>query len=125
MSVTEIAIHGLSKADALELAEFVPPEELQIEEQPTPEGSFGELALATAIIFASAAALKAYVAYLAHKERGDEIDQELEVVHQDGRRERTRLRVRRRSTDPISADAARELSSITGFPAEVLLPQPS
>jgi hypothetical protein len=125
MPVTAIVLHNLRKAEVLELGEHLSSDAFEVEEQPTPEGAFGELALATAIVFASAAGLKAFVAYLAHSRRGDEIDEEIEVEHADGRRERRRLRVKRRSTDPIDSAVAEELSTITGIPQALLLPDPA
>jgi hypothetical protein len=122
MPVTAVRLVGLDKAEVLKLREVVPSSELRVNEEPRPEGSFGELALATAIVFASAAALKGIVAYLAHSKRGDEIEQEIEIEHEDGRTERRHLRIRRRSQDPIDAQVARELSTVTGFPVESLLP---
>ena len=124
MPPSEIRIGGLDKADVLELGEYVPEDAVEVEEQETPPGAFGELATATAIVLVSAMALKGFVAWLAYRSRGKKVEYEIEVRDEDGKVVKHTLKSHDYGDGSADAELAKQLSSITGFDAQALLAGP-
>jgi hypothetical protein len=116
--VVALRVPGLSKAERLELAEFLEPGAVSFEDQRVPEGSLGEITLATAVIIASAMALKGFVAYLVYrwKDKEDVLELDIEEQRADGTRLKKRLRVRRTEGERPEDAIARELGSPPGLP---------
>jgi hypothetical protein len=123
VETTTIRLAGLNKADVLELYEYVDRQSVTVEDEKIPEGDFGDLGLSAALVLLSIPALKGLIAYLAYRHRGKSFEQTIEIERPDGTREKTVIRWRDTSAEPIDAALARELASSTGIPAEKLLGQ--
>lgn len=115
---SKVRLPGLSRSDALELGEFVDRGSIEFQQEPVPDGSFGDLGLVTGavILTESVLALKGLVSYLAYRHRGKSFEQVVEIEHADGRIERRTLKWRDTSSEPIDAALAKELSTATGLP---------
>lgn len=114
-------IPGLTRADGLELAEYVDPGAVRVEAAPLVGGDHGDLGLVTAIVLLSIPALKGFIAYLSMRHQGKSFEQTVEFEHPDGTVERRVLKIRDTSGDQVNADLAKELASMTDFPVAELL----
>jgi hypothetical protein len=115
--VREIRIEHLSKDDVLDIEGRVGREDTQREEEPVPVGSKGE-PITFALLLATAAALKAYVAHLQYKAAAlpdETFTHTVTVVHEDGTKQTTEVRYEARSGEAFSDAAIRELSTLPGL----------
>ncbi|SDW51410.1 hypothetical protein SAMN05421504_101790 [Amycolatopsis xylanica] len=122
MSTAKFRLPGLSRADALELGEFVDRESVSFDHEPVPDGSFGDLGLVTGVV--AVVALKGLIGYLVYRHRGKSFEQVIEIQHPDGRIERRTVKWRDTSSEPVDAALAKELGSATGIPWERLIGDP-
>lgn len=116
MAESRIRLPGLSRADALELAEFVDRSSTSYEEEAVPEGEYGDLGLVTAAVLLSVPALRGLIAFLAYRHRGKTFEQTVEIERPDGTRVRTSVKWRDTSAEPVDVALAKELASTTGIP---------
>jgi hypothetical protein len=109
-----IRLPRLTRAEYLELREFLGTTQVEREEEPVEEGELGELALATAVIVATIPAVKALVAYLAFRHRGKSFEQVIELETPEGARFKKTIRWRDTSSEPVDVALAKELASTVG-----------
>ncbi len=121
MAESKIRLPGLSRADALELTEFVDRSVTSYEEEAVPEGEFGDLGLVTAGVLLSVPVLRGLIAYLAYRHRGKTFEQIIEIERPDGSRVRTTVKWRDTSADPVDVSLAKELASATGIPYDKIV----
>lgn len=121
MTTGAVHLAGLSKADAIELAEFVDRENTTFADEGLSDGDFGDIGALTAIVVLSIPALRGLVAYLAYRYRGKSFEQTIEVERADGTRVRTTITWRDTSSEPIDASIARDLASLSGIPLEQIV----
>lgn len=76
-----------------------PPAPVELEDEPIPDGDFGDLGLVTAAVLLSVPVLRGLVARLAYRHRGTSFEQAIEIERPDGTR-------------------VRELASATGMPLD-------
>jgi hypothetical protein len=117
----QLRIPGLSKADFLELCEYVDSRSAVAEPEPVSEGDLGDLGLVTGVLLISIPAVRGLIAYLAFRHRGKSFEQTIEYELPDGTRVRKQLKWRDTSGEPVDAALARELGASTGIPVDALL----
>jgi len=117
-----LRLEGLSRADMLELSEYLPDADVHYEEQGIPEGSLGALPLVAAVVVVSVVALKGLVTFLAYRYGGTTEEREIEVRRPDGTRVRATVRFRQVGTHQQEAELARTLSDLTGLDPATILP---
>lgn len=119
--VAEIRVPGLSRAEVLELQELLDPGLVRMEERPVPEGTFGELALATAVVICAPYVLKALISFLAYRYSGTSVTREIELVRPDGTRIHEKVSFRQVGVQANEVALARTLGDLTGIDPKSLI----
>ena len=99
-----IRLSGITKLDRLELDGV---EGVQFEETKIDADAHGEVTLFTAMI--AMAAVSALAAYLLRKHNMEDFEEEVEIVHSDGRVEKRRIKWTKSSTEAPEADIIRQI----------------
>jgi hypothetical protein len=115
-----VRLLGTTRADTLEIGEYIGRENVSFEDQPIMERSSGEIALGAAAILASAVALKGLIAYLVARYRPEEHVRLIFERERNGERDRLVI-----ETDSIKggleAGLAEQLGSFSGIPVREIL----
>jgi hypothetical protein len=104
MAEIEVRVSGLNKVDQLELEGELG---VRFEEMAVPAGSHGELTLITAYFAMSA--LTALAAYLLRSTEDELVEEDVDIVHPDGRRETRHVKVHRKKSEAPAADIIKQI----------------
>jgi hypothetical protein len=110
------AVYGLSQGDRFELSRRVPAELVAFEDEPVPDDSAGEIALATAIVIGSAVGLKAFAQFLLWRHRGESFEETVDITRPDGTKVKSRLKWRKADPGSAEAEVVARLTSLADVP---------
>jgi hypothetical protein len=106
-------LHGLTQGERYELSKLASGDTVRFVDEPVPEESAGEIALATALVIGAVVGLKALAQFLLWRHRGESFEETIEITYADGTKIKRKVVWRKgESTDP-EADLVRTLTSLT------------
>ena len=111
MSEPRIRMKGLTKFDRRDLGDAAG---INYEEVTLDSGMFGEVGTFTVIV--TMALVSTLAAYLLRKHGGQSFEEDLEIIHPDGRVEKRRIRFRAAHSEAPQANVIRQIQAGISLP---------
>lgn len=123
MEATKLRIDGLIKLDQLELEKQLGKSIVEFQTGAAGKGTYGELATVTAVVIVSLKALQVAGLHLARKHNKQSFQKTVEIVHPDGRIEKTTIEVDIANTDKPEVQVMKQLGKALNIDISSLLHQ--
>jgi hypothetical protein len=111
MDEPRIRVKGLTKLDRRDLGDAPG---INYEEATLDSGMFGEVGTFTVIV--TMALVSTLAAYLLRKHGGQSFEEDVEIIHRDGRVEKRRIRFRADQSEAPQADIIRQIQAGSTLP---------
>lgn len=109
---TTYELHGLTQGERYELSKLASGESVSFVDEPVPEESAGEIALATALVIGTVAGLKAFAQFLLWRHRGESFEETIEVTGPDGGKIKRKVVWRKGEADDPAEGLVKQLTSL-------------